>query len=145
MSLNMMTVWSVPIPCDWLILCLLLLTVLIAISKSFQSSGKWWPGTWHKFTYFWTNARSKPYLSGAAWPGRHCQTDTRQRSAVHLERVWDGQGQLLLPPAPWAFTQLATALGQSPAAQAQLKGIAMTTAHNIWIKLKLNWGDIKKW
>lgn len=82
------------------------------------------------------DAHSEPHLSGAAWPGRLCQRDTGQSSAVYPERVWDGQGQLLLPPAPGAFTQLATALGQSPAAQAQLRGV--TTAQNIWIKLKFN-------
>lgn len=63
---------------------------------------------------------------------------------MYLEHVWDGQRQLLRPPAPGAFTQLATALGKSPTAQAHVKGIAMTTAENIWIELQLNWDDIKK-
>jgi len=64
---------------------------------------------------------------------------------MYLEHVWDGQMQLLLPPVPGAFTQLATALGQLPRAQNYVKGIVMTTAENVWIELELNWDDIKKW
>ncbi|CAN0106499.1 unnamed protein product, partial [Bubo scandiacus] len=48
------------------------------------------------------------------------------------------------PPASGAFMQLVSALGESPIAQAHVKGITMTTDENIWIELKLNWDDIKK-
>lgn len=45
-------------------------------------------------------------------------------------------GQLLLLPG--AFTELTPALEESPTAQSHVKGIAVTTAENIWIELKFN-------
>lgn len=44
-----------------------------------------------------------------------------------------------------AFVQLATALGESLARQAPVKGIAMATAEYVGIELKLNCNNIKKW
>lgn len=52
---------------------------------------------------------------------------------------------LLLLPALGAFTKLDPALGESPLAEAHVKGMAVTTAENIWVELNFNWDDIKKW
>lgn len=43
------------------------------------------------------------------------------------------------------FMQLATALGESLARQAPVKGIAMATAEYVGIELRLNCNNIKKW
>lgn len=54
---------------------------------------------------------------------------------MYLGYALDGglQPRVHAGPAPEAFRQLATARGESPVTQAPVKGIAMTTAENIWI------------